>query len=290
MDKEIFPDADINKKDLVQIKVEDIYEGTDYLPDRMAKLIPEAWESLQKVISDVEEYGGNFRLSGAFRTNRQQMKAHLDYKMGKKNQYSPPPGTSMHEAGRAIDIDWRYESLGLKQTKVAEILRDHGWNSIVDSFGDPTKYDIKEEHHWEFRDGLNDIYKKHGYNGMVEWAIKQVGNYPNKQFMEKSFAFAVKDAQQLLDDIGIDPGPIDGVYGPKTERAVREFQKKYKCKEVNGKVDLELIINLIKAKKNSSSSNDDVRSMALESIDKIIGDLDRVKQDLKDLKGRALNI
>ena len=31
--------------------------------------------------------------------------------------------------------------------------------------------------------------------------------------------------QQALASIGIDPGRIDGVYGPQTEKAVRAFQK-----------------------------------------------------------------
>ena len=33
-------------------------------------------------------------------------------------------------------------------------------------------------------------------------------------------------AQQALKDKGFDPGPIDGIDGPKTDAAVREYQKK----------------------------------------------------------------
>jgi peptidoglycan hydrolase-like protein with peptidoglycan-binding domain len=35
---------------------------------------------------------------------------------------------------------------------------------------------------------------------------------------------AVTKAQQLLDTQGYDPGPIDGVFGAKTEAAVKKFQ------------------------------------------------------------------
>ncbi|HEY1213584.1 MAG TPA: peptidoglycan-binding domain-containing protein, partial [Bryobacteraceae bacterium] len=33
-------------------------------------------------------------------------------------------------------------------------------------------------------------------------------------------------AQQALKDKGFDPGPIDGIDGPKTDAAVREYQEK----------------------------------------------------------------
>ena len=35
----------------------------------------------------------------------------------------------------------------------------------------------------------------------------------------------VRDAQQALKDKGFDPGPVDGLNGPKTRSAVRAFQK-----------------------------------------------------------------
>jgi peptidoglycan hydrolase-like protein with peptidoglycan-binding domain len=34
----------------------------------------------------------------------------------------------------------------------------------------------------------------------------------------------VKDFQQGLKDLGYDPGPVDGVFGTKTENAVKQFQ------------------------------------------------------------------
>jgi peptidoglycan hydrolase-like protein with peptidoglycan-binding domain len=40
----------------------------------------------------------------------------------------------------------------------------------------------------------------------------------------------VRRAQQALQAKGFDPGPIDGVIGPKTEDAIRNFQDRYGIK------------------------------------------------------------
>lgn len=37
---------------------------------------------------------------------------------------------------------------------------------------------------------------------------------------------SVREAQQALKDKGYDPGPIDGIEGPKTDAAVRQYQEK----------------------------------------------------------------
>lgn len=36
----------------------------------------------------------------------------------------------------------------------------------------------------------------------------------------------VREVQQALKEKGIDAGPVDGIFGPKTQSAVREFQQK----------------------------------------------------------------
>jgi peptidoglycan hydrolase-like protein with peptidoglycan-binding domain len=45
---------------------------------------------------------------------------------------------------------------------------------------------------------------------------------PAKQLSKED----VKDLQSILKDLGLDPGPIDGILGPKTRKALRDFQKK----------------------------------------------------------------
>jgi peptidoglycan hydrolase-like protein with peptidoglycan-binding domain len=46
----------------------------------------------------------------------------------------------------------------------------------------------------------------------------------------------VKDLQQLLDLAGFDPGPLDGVYGERTQGAVEAFQAAYGGLRVDGKL------------------------------------------------------
>jgi peptidoglycan hydrolase-like protein with peptidoglycan-binding domain len=53
----------------------------------------------------------------------------------------------------------------------------------------------------------------------------------------------VKAAQQALKDKGHDPGPVDGVMGPKTRDAVKEFQKAQGIQET-GRLDAETMSKL----------------------------------------------
>jgi peptidoglycan hydrolase-like protein with peptidoglycan-binding domain len=46
----------------------------------------------------------------------------------------------------------------------------------------------------------------------------------------------VKSVQKALQDKGMDPGPIDGVMGPKTMAALKAFQKDQKLTE-SGRLD-----------------------------------------------------
>jgi hypothetical protein len=46
----------------------------------------------------------------------------------------------------------------------------------------------------------------------------------------------VRQAQMALKDRGFDPGPIDGIMGPRTSAALREFQQKESL-EVTGRLD-----------------------------------------------------
>jgi hypothetical protein len=50
----------------------------------------------------------------------------------------------------------------------------------------------------------------------------------------------VRAVQGRLKELGFDPGPIDGIYGPKTKNGIMEFQRFKNLKE-DGKISNELI-------------------------------------------------
>ena len=53
----------------------------------------------------------------------------------------------------------------------------------------------------------------------------------------------IKEAQQLLSELGYDPGPIDGIWGPRTESALRKFQGDFGLKE-DGVIDQDILSKL----------------------------------------------
>src|SRR5215203_3414248 len=93
---------------LVTIDVESIYKSHGQrvsLPPRMAHCTPDMKAAIQKVGEELEARGGKLFLSDLFRSYDMQLQSHLDFVNGRKSAFSPHPGGSMHEAGRALDLD-----------------------------------------------------------------------------------------------------------------------------------------------------------------------------------------
>ena len=53
----------------------------------------------------------------------------------------------------------------------------------------------------------------------------------------------IRQVQEALSKRGFDPGPVDGILGPKTEEAVRNFQDRYGIK-ASGKIDNQTLFAL----------------------------------------------
>jgi peptidoglycan hydrolase-like protein with peptidoglycan-binding domain len=53
----------------------------------------------------------------------------------------------------------------------------------------------------------------------------------------------VRKVQEALKDKGMDPGPVDGIMGPKTQSALRDFQKQEGMEET-GRLDAETMSKL----------------------------------------------
>lgn len=53
----------------------------------------------------------------------------------------------------------------------------------------------------------------------------------------------VREAQQALRDLGYQPGPVDGLVGPRTREALARYQRSQKI-QVTGRLDSETMVRL----------------------------------------------
>ena len=210
---------DTKFKGVVNVRVPGIYPRGEPLPKHMAKLVQAAAEALARVYEDIVKEGGHLFISDMFRSAEMQQKAYEDYKMGRKTDYSPPACGSVHESGRAIDIDAFDTGIGHK--RVREILNRHGWVNIVKTLTG------SECWHYEFREDKWETYKQaHGYAAMARAMKEAIGNVAG---LEESEAIKedVKWLQASLNKLMGVSLVVDGMYGAKTKKAVKDFQKKY---------------------------------------------------------------
>src|SRR4051812_20640035 len=96
---------------LIPIEVRSIYGNKGPLPKRMALCTPDTKVAIEGVVNDLRSLGHELELSDLFRSFEMQKQANLDFVQKRKTAFSPPPGGSMHEAGRAMDIS--LESMGV---------------------------------------------------------------------------------------------------------------------------------------------------------------------------------
>jgi hypothetical protein len=149
-----------------------------------------------------------------------QRQAHLDYREGRKTAFSPPPGGSLHEAGRAID------RLVIDGCAAEAVLGDRQgpWIFPIIDSPNPSR---SEECHFDYRGSHNVVYEyvKKGKAGSLipptrrgrHSAIASVGVQLD-MVPDQTAAFI----QAGLIRLGFDPGRIDGVVGARTLAAMRE--------------------------------------------------------------------
>lgn len=166
--------------------------------------------------ADVEAAGGKFALSDLFRSYDMQLQAHLDFTSGKKKAFSPPPGSSMHEAGRAFDVDLK----GLKMSLADfwQIVKKCG---VVPIIAEPDPK-ASEAWHFECRGSHQLVYDYYqagkGTNfskpaaAMAASAIIAAG-LEHDRFKGKEDAAYI---QSGLIRLGQNLGNIDGEIGPRT--------------------------------------------------------------------------
>jgi hypothetical protein len=213
------------KTPLLEITIASVYEKNGAripLPKRMARCTPDLYNAIMATKAQLEAKGGKLIISDLFRSYDMQLQAYLDYKTGKKAAYSPPPPGSMHEAGRAFDLD-----LGKLKIPLAdfwEIAKANGLSPII------AKADSRMKEAWHFdchgsHGRVYDYYKDgHGtnmespYRAMAVSAVLAIGEHVDL-FGDKQKEAAI---QAGLIRLGHTPGNIDGNIGRNTNKALEE--------------------------------------------------------------------
>lgn len=189
------------------------------LPKRMAQCTPDTYEAIFHIATDIAKKKGKLILSDLFRSYDMQAQSHQDYIAGRKKAFSPPPGGSFHEAGRAFDLD-----LGAIRIPLADfwvIAAKYGVFPII-----PKPISGKSES-WHFdRRGSHQIVYQY-------YADKKGANFPS---YKAASASAILSAGIQVDDFGKNQqqaaiqscairlgeniGNIDGQIGRKTIAAL----------------------------------------------------------------------
>lgn len=206
--------------ELVPITIQSIYKrGGEFvnLPSRMAQCTPDFKEAILHIRDDVRTAGGDLILSDLYRTYDMQYKAYMDYKTGRKTAYSPPPGGSFHEAGRAMDLSLE-DLQGLGTDYLAKFWAIAAKYRVVPIISQPNPRK-SEAWHFECRGEFQTVRKLQGYKQAVRAAILDIG-VDIKEIEDDEAAWV----QGQILSYGIDIGPIDGIIGRKTKAAIRQIK------------------------------------------------------------------
>ncbi|HAM99050.1 MAG TPA: hypothetical protein DCQ26_10620 [Marinilabiliales bacterium] len=213
------------KTPLIPITFPSIYKSKEgnpiSLPKRMAQCTPDMYRALQVLSAHVKAHGGELVLSDLFRSYDMQFQANLDYVSGKKKAYSPPPGGSLHEAGRAMDIDLK--KLKIKLNDFWILAAKQGVVPIINS--PDTK--LNEAWHFECRGSHTLVYNYYQngkgtnmkpYQAMGISAILAAGIQVDR--------FTGKNSEAVIQcgliRLGYHIGNIDGQIGAKTNTALKK--------------------------------------------------------------------
>jgi len=210
---------------LLPIEILSIYfdknKNRKNLPARMAQCTPDTRKAVLDVKDELQAKGIDLFLSDMFRSHDMQLQAHFEN--AKKGVFSPLPGGSMHEAGRAIDLD--LDAL-LKNATISladfwEIGSRHGLFPIV-ATPNPK---LKESWHFDCRGSHNKVRqyyldgkggtKMKPYEAMAASGILAIGVQVD-HFNNQKVALM----QSALIRLDHELGALDGGFGTKTRDAL----------------------------------------------------------------------
>jgi hypothetical protein len=204
---------------LIPIKIDSIYGGP--LPDRMAKCTPDMYAAIFQLKQQLRSVGADLVLSDLYRSHAMQLQAHADYVARKKRAYSPPPGGSMHEAGRAFDLDLKFIRK-MTLPKFWPLAAAHGLSPILNTpdirLHEAWHFDCRGSHQrvYDYYDaGLGDNFKK-PYAAMAASAILSIGQKVDGLGDDVLPGYI----QSGLIRLGQVIGDLDGALGPKARAGV----------------------------------------------------------------------
>jgi hypothetical protein len=210
---------------LVDINIPSIYFDDNHnrknLPARMAKCTPDMRRAALNLRMDLAGRSIELFLSDMFRSFDMQLQAHIEN--AKKGVFSPRPGGSLHEAGRAFDLDLD-ALLADDVLKLADFWEIAAARGIVPIIGAPNP-STKESWHFECRGShalVRQYYlagkgdqKMKPYEAMAASAILAIGVKVERFQNQKAAAI-----QSALIRLGHQLGPLDGSIGQKTRDAL----------------------------------------------------------------------
>lgn len=197
------------------------------LPTRMAKCTPDTYTALFSIAKELATKGGRLVLSDLFRSYEMQSQSHNDYISGKKKAYSPPPGGSFHEAGRAFDLD--LSTIKISLANFWKIAAKYGVFPIISqpktSLSEAWHFDCRGSHqivYQYYADGKGTNFKP--YTAASASGILSIG-VPVDAFGPNQKQAAI---QSCVIRLGKNIGNIDGQIGKKTNKALEELGIAYK--------------------------------------------------------------
>jgi hypothetical protein len=208
---------------LKPIKIDSIYNGL--LPDRMAKCTPDMYAAIFALKSRLRSLNSDLVLSDLFRSYEMQFQAHADYVSGKKSAYSPPPGGSMHEAGRAFDLELKLiKKIGL--TAFWPIAATFGLKPIINrpdiGLNEAWHFDCRGSHQlvYDYYVARNGDNFASPYTAMAASAIISIGQKVDA-LGDNVLAGYI---QSGLIRLGQNIGDLDGMIGPRARAALTALQ------------------------------------------------------------------
>ncbi len=214
------------KTPLVPISIMSIYKNKmgDLvpLPALMAKCTPDTYAAIFNIAAELATKGGKLILSDLFRSYEMQAQSHQDYISHKKTAFSPAPGGSFHEAGRAFDLD--LSAIKISLADFWTIAKKYGMNPIIEK---PVS-GVSESWHFDCHGShqvVYDYYKAGNGNNFAPYAaaaasaILAIGVHVD--------AFGVHQVEAAIQAglirLGKVIGNIDGLIGQKTHTALSEL-------------------------------------------------------------------